>query len=248
MSTLAIIAGSGFEIPKYFREEESKILSTPYGETSGPLIRGKLGEQEIIILPRHGSAHTVPPHKVNYRANLWALHDVGIKNIIAIAAVGCIQAELVPGQLVFPDQIIDYTSAREHTFFDGSQKTITHIDFTKPYCEKLRQSLIEISDSLDLKAYDSGVYGATEGPRLETAAEIDRMEWAGCDIVGMTGMPEASLAKELNLCYATCAVVANYAAGRGGSTITMKEIETNLAVGMKSVQKLLVAVGDRPRF
>ena len=144
-----------------------------------------------------------------------------------------------PGQLAFPDQIIDYTWSRQHTFFEADLTQVTHVDFTAPYCGELRARLIDAANSLDLNAAERGVYGATQGPRLETASEIDRMERDGCDMVGMTGMPEAVLAREAGLCYATCAVIANRAAGRGSATISMKDIEQNLKRGMSDVRRLL---------
>jgi 5'-methylthioinosine phosphorylase len=191
-------------------------------------------------LARHGTPHIIPPHKVNYRANLWSLKELGAKNVIAVAAVGSIYQEMRPTDLVIPDQIIDYTYSREQTYFAENLTHVTHIDFTYPYCEDLRHQLIAAAKSQKFSVHYHGVYGATQGPRLETAAEIDRIERDGCNIVGMTGMPEATLARELELCYATCAVVANFAAGRNrGAQITMTEIETNLKQGTENVRQLL---------
>jgi 5'-methylthioinosine phosphorylase len=176
---------------------------------------------------------------VNYRANIWALREAGVRNVIAVAAVGGIHQDMQPGRLAIPDQIIDYTWSRKHTYFESELSEVTHIDFTSPYSEKIRNQLITSARELDLQAVEDGVYAATQGPRLETAAEIDRLERDGCNIVGMTGMPEAALARELGMDYAHCAVIANRAAGRGTGTISMEDIEKNLASGMERVRQLL---------
>jgi len=180
-----------------------------------------------------------PPHRVNYRANLFALHEAGVEDIIAVAAVGGIHEDMAPGVIALPDQVIDYTWGRKQTFFDDNLDHVTHIDFTNPYCETLRSRLLDAAEACGVAVADGGVYGATQGPRLETAAEIDRMQRDGCTLVGMTGMPEASLARELELCYASCAVVANQAAGRGDAEISMTEIEATLDMAMKQVRALL---------
>ncbi len=239
MLDLAVIGGTGLTTLKNLEIRRREVRRTPYGEPSAPLVIGELGGKEIVFLPRHGHGHTIPPHMVNYRANIWALRDMGIQSVIAVAAVGGIRADMQPGQLAFPDQIIDYTWSRQHTFFEADLTQVTHVDFTAPYCGELRARLIDAANSLDLNAAERGVYGATQGPRLETASEIDRMERDGCDMVGMTGMPEAVLAREAGLCYATCAVIANRAAGRGSATISMKDIEQNLKRGMSDVRRLL---------
>jgi len=176
---------------------------------------------------------------VNYRANMWALREAGVRNVIAVAAVGGIHEDMQPGRLVIPDQIIDYTWSRRHTYFESELSEVTHIDFTEPYSDKIRNLLITSTRQLDLQAIEGAVYAATQGPRLETAAEIDRLERDGCSIVGMTGMPEAALARELCLDYAHCAVIANRAAGRGTGVISMADIEENLASGMEHVRRLL---------
>ncbi|MDQ3565521.1 MAG: S-methyl-5'-thioinosine phosphorylase [Pseudomonadota bacterium] len=239
MSRLAIIGGSGLRSLNGLEILRREVKQTPYGEPSSPLVHGLLCGKEIVFMVRHGVSHAIPPHRVNYRANLWALKDIGIEKLISIAAVGGITSELIPSRIAFPDQIIDYTWSRANTFFEDGIDQVTHIDFTHPYCEKLRQALIRAAGQAGIEARASGTYGATQGPRLETAAEIDRIERDGCDMVGMTGMPEAALARELELCYATCAVVANRAAGRGREPLSMKVIEANLKVGIMQVQRLL---------
>jgi 5'-deoxy-5'-methylthioadenosine phosphorylase len=239
MTGLAIIGGSGLDQLEGIEDSHSESVTTPYGDPSDVLTIGSLQGERIIFLARHGAAHTIPPHRINYRANLRALKQAGADTIISVCAVGGIRADIKPGMIVIPDQIIDYTGGREHTLFDKDLESVTHIDFTEPYCEKLRQALIDAAGAADIEIITTATYGATHGPRLETAAEIDRMERDGCDIVGMTGMPEASIARELGLCYATIAVSANDAAGRGTGPIEMDEIMNNLDSGMRDVRLIL---------
>lgn len=236
---LAIIGGTGLTSLKTLEITRREVVHTPYGEPSGPLTRGVLGGKEVIFLARHGYGHTIPPHKVNYRANLWALKQIGVKKVVAVAAVGGIRMDMAPGSIAIPDQIIDYTWSRGHTYFENDLTHVTHIDFTEPYCEELRAVLLKACHNAGLSAIEDGTYGATQGPRLETAAEINRLELDGCHMVGMTGMPEAALAREAELCYAACAVVANWAAGRGDGGISMEEIELHLKAGMEKVRTLL---------
>lgn len=239
MSELAIIGGTGLTTLKGLNISRREVRRTPFGEPSGPFIHGEFGGKEVVFLARHGSGHTIPPHRVNYQANLWALKDMGVTRVIAVAAVGGIRKDMAPGRIAFPDQIIDYTYGRAQTFFETDLVEVTHIDFTEPYCTELRNHLIEVARELGLEALEDGTYGATQGPRLETAAEINRMERDGCGLVGMTGMPEASLARELELCYCACSVVANWAAGRGDGPINLEMIDTNLKNGMAKVRTLL---------
>jgi len=239
MSDIAIIGGTGLTSIDSLEITRREMIRTPYGEPSGPLTYGMLCGHSVVFLARHGHGHTIPPHDINYRANIWALKSIGVKKVLAIAAVGGIHEALVPGKLVFPDQIIDYTWSRDNTFFDRGEGTVKHIDFTWPYCESMRQLAIEAAKAAGLDVIETGTYAATQGPRLETAAEVTRLEKDGADMVGMTGMPEAALASELELCYASCSVVANRAAGRGDGEITIAEIEENLVVGMRQVEKLL---------
>ena len=236
---LAIIGGTGLTSLETLEIIRREMVSTPYGEPSGPLVHGELHGKEVVFLARHGARHTIPPHRVNYRANLWALQHIGVTHVIAVAAVGGIRADMAPGCLAFPDQIVDYTWSRNHTYFEEDLTHVTHIDFTHPYCHELREKLIHAARNGDLEALEGGTYGATQGPRLESAAEILRLERDGCDLVGMTGMPEAALAREIELCYAHCAVVANWAAGKRQGIITMTEIRGNLKTGMEKVKRLL---------
>ena len=242
MTELAIIGGSGLTDLKDIAIIRRRVARTPYGEPSGPLVYGTLSGREVVFLPRHGHGHTIPPHLVNYRANIWALREAGVKTIVAVAAVGAINPELQPADLAVPDQIIDYTYSRAHTFFDGQSEPVTHVDFTAPYCESLRVKLIAAARAAGIPIATRATYAATQGPRFESAAEIDRLARDGADIVGMTGMPETGLARELGLCYAALAVIANPAAGRGGGDISVAEVERVLARGMDKVRVLLEQV------
>jgi 5'-methylthioinosine phosphorylase len=195
----------------------------------------------VLFIARHARDHRVPPHRINYRANIWALREAGASQIIAVAAVGGIAPECPPGMLVVPDQLIDYTSGRESTFFDGTDNKVVHVDFTEPYDASLRKALAGGARRLGLPLLEGGVYGCTNGPRLETAAEITRMARDGCTLVGMTGMPEAVLARELALPYACLAVVANAAAGLAASSqsVSIEAIMATLARSITDVRRLL---------
>lgn len=214
---LAIIGGTGLDQLGNLKITHRQVIRTPYGEPSGALTFGTINQHEVMFLARHGYGHTIPPHEVNYRANLWALYEQGAKRVISVASVGGIRADLTPGVVVVPDQIIDCTYGRPFTYFDGRERPVTHIDFTQPYTQDLRKQILAAAALAQEKCLDGGVYAATQGPRLETAAEINRLERDGADMVGMTGMPEAALARELGLNYAAIAVVVNFAAGRGNS-------------------------------
>jgi 5'-deoxy-5'-methylthioadenosine phosphorylase len=239
MTDVAIIGGTGLTSLDGLVITDREVVRTPWGEPSGPVIHGTLGGQSVAFLARHGSGHTIPPHKVNYRANIWALKQIGIERVVAVAAVGGIHAAFTPARIAIPTQIVDYTWSRGHTFFEHDLTDVVHVDFTEPYCPELRAALIQATDEAEVDALDWGIYATTQGPRLESAAEIDKLERDGCHMVGMTGMPEAGLAREAGLRYAHCAVVANAAAGRGQATITMQDIQKNLQTGMQSTRALL---------
>ena len=239
MQLVAIIGGSGLTSLKNLEITRREVLRTPFGEPSAPLVFGHLGGQQTVFLARHGHGHTIPPHEVNYRANIWALKEVGATQVIAVNAVGAIASAMPPASLVVPDQIIDYTYGRAHTYFGNDRKSVTHVDFSFPYCEELRQSLLAAARGARLPLATQGTYAATQGPRFESIAEIRRLERDGADLVGMTGMPETSLARELGLCYACVAVVANAAAGKAAGVISLKEIERSLESGMVKVRSLL---------
>ncbi|ATE59985.1 S-methyl-5'-thioinosine phosphorylase [Thauera sinica] len=238
---LAIIGGSGLTQLSNMAVIRREVARTPYGEPSGALMYGTMCNEPVVFLARHGYGHTIPPHLVNYRANLWALKQAKANAIISVASVGSIRSDFPPGTLVVPHQIIDYTWGRKSTYFEGGEGLVKHIDFTHPYDEALRQRLIAAAHAADDSAHDGAVYAATQGPRLETKAEIDRLERDGADVVGMTGMPEASLARELEIPYAAINVVANYAAGRVSSErgIHFGDIEKVLQGSMLRVRHLL---------
>lgn len=242
MASIAIIGGTGLTKLTNLTILKREVRTSDYGEPSAPLTRGILGGQEVVFLPRHGAGHTIPPHRVNYRANLAVLKEVGVDKVIAVNAVGGISPDLPPQKLVIPDQIIDYTWSRDHTYFDGGEQEVVHVDFTEPYCTSLRSDILRAAHEAGVDALGQATYGAMQGPRLETAAEIDRLERDGCHIVGMTGMPEAALAREIGLCYASIGVVANWAAGRGEGEITLEEIEHHLTVGIEQVKRVLEAL------
>ncbi len=242
MTKIAIIGGTGLTSIKGLEITGREIVQTPFGEPSGPLVQGNLCGHHVCFLPRHGSGHTIPPHAINYRANIWALKNLGVEKVISVNAVGGIREDMQPSTLIIPDQIIDYTTSRTNTFFEEGLTKVIHIDFTEPFCEDLRQSMIITARTHNIDIITSGTYAATQGPRLETAAEVNRLERDGCHLIGMTCMPEAALAREQGLCYASISVVANSAAGRGTEDLSMDVIEKNLNQGMERVRLLLEAV------
>ena len=238
---LAIIGGSGLSKLGNMEVTQRRVVRTPYGEPSGALTFGRIGTCEVVFLARHGYGHTIAPHQVNYRANLWALKESAADTVISVASVGGIRKELRPGTLMLPHQVIDYTWGRPSTFYEGPGVPVNHIDFTEPYTGELRQQILKAAAACGEKIVDKGVYAATPGPRLETAAEILRLERDGADIVGMTGMPEAALAREISLQYAAIAVVANYAAGKGESehAVPLDRIGAVLDESMGRVRRII---------
>jgi len=237
---IAIIGGTGLE--ELFKGFESINVGTPYGFSRSILI-GKIHNKRIAFLPRHGRKHDVPPHKVNYRANIYALHKLGVERIIATNAVGAINLNFKPGDLVVPHDIVDFTKQRQLTFYD--QAPVTHIDFTEPYCPEIRMILIEKARKISI-VHDRAVYVCTEGPRFETPAEIRMFRILGCDVVGMTGIPEAVLARELGICYATLCFVSNMAAGIAGKLTQEEVLEASKAVMPKIRKIILEAIGSLP--
>ena len=238
---LAIIGGSGLTRLSTLAVAHREVVRTPYGEPSSALVFGQIAGHDVVFLARHGHGHTIPPHRVNYRANLWALKERGVDAVLAVASVGAIAGGHGPGDLVLPHQLIDYSSGRESTFYDGGDRNVVHVDFTHPYTPALRRRSLAAAQRAGIAVHDGGVYAAVSGPRLETAAEIDRLEREGATLVGMTGMPETVLAREAGLAYATIAVVVNHAAGRGDSAhaIAMERIAVVLETAMEKVRKLI---------
>jgi len=239
---LAIIGGTGLTQLANLEVSRRQVVRTPYGELSGPLTFGAIRGVPAVFLARHGYGHTIPPHQVNYRANLWALKEQGASEIVSVVSVGGIRADLGPGKIVVPHQIVDYTWGRMSTFFEN-EAPVKHVDFTEPYTAGLRNRLLSAAKACGEAVVDGAVYAATQGPRLETAAEIDRLERDGAEIVGMTGMPEAALAREIELGYAAIVVVVNHAAGRGASArgVALQEIEEVLKHSMGRVRKIIEA-------
>ena len=236
---VGIIGGTGLTSLSDLEIVGEETVRTCWGEASDKLVHGRLGDQAVVFLARHGNPHRIPPHQVNYRANLQALYDAGVRTVVGVNAVGGIHKAMGPAHVVVPDQVIDYTWGRASTFFEGELEHVTHIDFTYPYDQEGRQLLIDAARGLKLDFSDFGVYAATQGPRLETAAEIKRLERDGCDLVGMTGMPEAVLAAELGMRYVCLALVVNWAAGKSDHIITMEEIEQAIDQGMAGVKTVL---------
>ena len=252
MTLTAIIGGSGFDAYDQLVISDNIMQETPYGPHSGPVIKGTLGGSPCVFLPRHSENHHIAPHNINYRSNIWLLKSLGVSRIVAINVVGGITEAMSPGTLVVPDQIIDYSYGREHTFYDGSQgrilgekfQALRHIEFDSPYSEILRKKICQYFEEENLQeekmiSVSQGVYACTQGPRLETAAEILRLKRDGCDIVGMTGMPEAALAKELDMEYACLALVVNWAAGIGSTPLSMFDILRAIDENMLKIKKLI---------
>jgi 5'-methylthioadenosine phosphorylase len=245
-ATLGVIGGSGLDRIEALAVEAMDAVTTPYGAPSAPLLRGRLGGLRLLFLPRHSAGHDIAPHRINYRANLWALHAAGARTVVAVSTVGAIHPRMATGSLVLPDQIIDYTWGRESSFFDGIAAPLRHVDFTRPFSAVLGARLRRAAARAGVALIEGGVYGATQGPRLESAAEIERMARDGADLVGMTGMPEAALARELDLEYAMLAAVVNPAAGRGDNRdgVSMERIRATSAEVMRTVLRVLAALGE----
>jgi 5'-methylthioinosine phosphorylase len=238
---LGIIGGTGLTALDNLNISKRLIVRTPYGEPSQPLVFGEINGKEVVFLARHGGGHTIPPHAVNYRANIWALHSVGVRDLLAVATVGGIARNLIPGDIVLPNQILDYTYGRSNTYHDGIELPVRHIDFTQPYSQAMRERCLQAAADVGYSVVDGGVYACVQGPRLETAAEINRYEHDGATVVGMTGMPEAVLARELGLAYAAICPVANFAAGRGDSaqSIQFEQVMPLLQQTMDKVRTVI---------
>ncbi|NOX21441.1 MAG: S-methyl-5'-thioadenosine phosphorylase [Nitrospirae bacterium] len=235
---IGLIGGSGLYEIKGLRSIEEVEVKTPYGSPSDRIKIAEIDDIKIAFLPRHSHKHNIPPHRVNYRANLWAFKELGVERIIAVNAVGGINSTYRPGDIVIPDQILDFSRSRASTFYDNED--VVHVDFTYPFCPEMRNT---ISDETLLQQYKlkiNGTYVCTEGPRLETAAEIRFFATAGGDMVGMTGMPEAILARELELCYLMIAVITNYAAGISKEKLTTTEVLETMKGTTEKVKDLIV--------
>lgn len=231
---IAIIGGTGFE--KLFMGIQQVRLGTPYG-IPPPLFTGKVGDRNVVFLPRHGPEHAIPPHKVNYRANIYALHKMGVERVVAINAVGAINISFKPGDIAVPKDFVDFTKSRPTTFYD--EAPVTHIDVSQPYCPEIRKLLIKHAEKTGLRLWDKAVLVCTEGPRFETPAEIEMFRRLGFDVVGMTGAPEAVLARELEMCYAALCFVSNMAAGMQ-ERLTPSEVSRVSKQIMPKIEQILI--------
>jgi 5'-methylthioadenosine phosphorylase len=238
MSTIGVIGGSGLYNIKGLILKKKKAVKTPFGNPSDRYTIAELKGRDIVFLPRHGSSHGIPPHMINYRANIYGFKKLGVERIISISAVGGIKKGLKPGDIVILDQIIDMTRNRKSTFYDG-RKCVVHIDFTEPYCPEMRSVILKASKRSGVHVRDGGTYVAVEGPRLETSAEIKAFGRLGADVVGMTGMPETSLARELEICLSGISVVANYAAGISKKKLTTTEVMEVMGATAENLKRLL---------
>ena len=240
---LVIIGGTGFYQLDGLDLERQEPVETPFGMTQAPLAAGTLRGRGVAFLPRHGPGHEIAPHQVNYRANVWACSSLSPRHVVSINAVGSLNWDMPPRSVVLPDQLIDYTWGREHSFVGALPLSEMYVDMTEPYCSELRRKILQAGQGI-LSA-KSGVLGVAQGPRLETAAEINRLAHDGCDLVGMTGMPEAGLARELELSYASICIVANRAAGLDGQqAISMDQIFSNISQGAARVLSIIERLLD----
>lgn len=240
---IAIIGGSGLYDPEFMTDVAKDRVKTPFGEVE--LFRGRHGDRALVFLPRHGAGHTVPPHLVNYRANIWALHKLGVERALATAAVGGIRPEMKPGDAVIIDQFLDFTKSRAATYFTGGEFGVVHVDYTEPYCPEIRRALLAAAADAGLRAHDGGCYACMEGPRFETPAEIRMLDRLGADVVGMTSVPETVLAREAGICYATAAMVTNYAAGLSGQKLSHQEVLDLMAENAVRLRRLLAGAVER---
>lgn len=238
MIKIAIIGGTGVYDPRILENVREEQITTPYG-----VVQYKVGEfagKAIAFIPRHGSKHSIPPHLINYRANTWAMKKIGVQNIIATTAVGSLNKAMKPGDFVIIDQFLDFTKSRVTTFYEGGERGVAHIDVTDPYCPTLRENLKLAAQKLGIAVHTKGVYVCTEGPRFETPAEITMFAKLGGDLVGMTNVPEVTLAKEAEMCYATVSMVTNFAAGISPQPLTHGEVLETMAANAENIKKLIM--------
>jgi 5'-methylthioadenosine phosphorylase len=237
---VGIIGGTGFYEAGILSEEKDVTTLTPYGPVS--MTTGDYQGREVVFLARHGARHTVPPHLVNYRANIWALREIGVEKVIATAAVGSLQKDLRPGEIVLIDQFLDFTKSRAQTFFEGNGTGVLHVDVTNPYCPSLREEICRSAGKSQVALHNGGTYVCTEGPRYETSAEIRMFHSLGGDVVGMTSVPEVVLAREAALCYAAITLVTNYAAGISSRPLSHQEVVTAMNEAQGVLRRLILAV------
>lgn len=238
MASLAIIGGTGVYDPNILGETREQLIKTPYGEVTVRV--GKFLDHEVAFISRHGPEHQLPPHRINYRANIWSLRHLGVERAIATAAAGSLNPDLHPGDLVMIDQFLDFTRGRTQTFFEGGPDGVVHVDVTHPYCRQLRQALFSSGKKHQLPVCYRGTYVCTEGPRYETAAEIRMFRLLGGDLVGMTNVPEVVLARELGICYAAVAMVTNYAAGISPTPLSHQEVLAVMNRNLDNLRRLIL--------
>lgn len=242
MIQIAIIGGTGVYDPKMLTNIRDKELLTPYGEVDFKI--GDYHGKTIAFIPRHGSKHSIPPHLINYRANIWAMKKIGVRNIIATTAVGSLNLAMKPGQLVVIDQFLDFTKSRKHTFYEGGDKGVVHVDVTNPYCSILRHKILEAGQKVGINMHANGTYVCTEGPRFESAAEIKMYSTLGGHVVGMTNIPEVVLAREAEMCYATISMVTNYGAGISATSLTHSEVLEAMGQHGDNIKKIIMETID----
>lgn len=238
MTEIAIIGGTGIYDPRILSNIREENISTPYGHVQYKV--GQYLNQEIAFIPRHGSKHSIPPHLINYRANIWAMKKIGVKNILATTAVGSLNRDMKPGDFVLINQFLDFTKTRVHTFYEGGERGVVHVDVTEPYCPKLRTTLTEAAKEAGINIHTNGTYVCTEGPRFETPAEIVMFSRLGGDVVGMTNVPEVVLAREAEMCYATVSMVTNYAAGISSQVLTHGEVVDTMRLNTENIKQLIM--------
>lgn len=238
MIKIAIIGGTGVYDPNILRNVRSEEINTPYGAVQYNV--GEYAGKDVAFLPRHGSKHSIPPHLINYRANIWGMKKLGVENIIATTAVGSLNIDMKPGEFVLVDQFLDFTKGRVSSFYEGGERGVVHVDLTTPYCETLREKIIAAAHTLTIPIHNKGVYVCTEGPRFETPAEINMFAKLGGDLVGMTNVPEAVLAREAEMCYSTVSMVTNYAAGISPQPLTHGEVLETMAANSENIKKLIM--------
>ncbi len=233
---IGVIGGSGlYDVEMLENVKEIKIY-TPYGQPSDNVVVGEFKGRTVAFLPRHGRGHKIPPHKINYRANIWALKSIGVDKIVAISAVGSLREDYRPGDFVVPDQFIDFTKKRDYTFFEGG--VVGHFSMADPFCEPLRKLIVAVGRELGLRIHDKGTYICIEGPRFSTRAESKLFKSWGADIIGMTLVPEVTLAREVGICYATIAMVTDYDVW-AEKPVTAAEVAKVMAENVEKAKKLL---------
>lgn len=240
---IAIIGGTGVYDPRILDNIREIEIATPYG-----VVRFKSGEyagKGVAFIPRHGSSHSIPPHLINYRANIWAMKKLGIKNIIATTAVGSLNLDMKPGDFVLIDQFLDFVKNRTTTFYEGGERGVVHVDVSTPYCPTVRNVLTDAAKNLGISIHHQGTYVCTDGPRFETPAEIKMFAKLGGDVVGMTNVPEVVLAREAEMCYATVSMVTNFAAGISPQPLTHHEVLETMQANAENIKQLIMATIER---